>query len=858
MELLERDNFLAALDEYAADADSGNGRLVVVAGEAGIGKTSLVDAFRAARPGLHWLWGACDGSFTPRPLGPLHEIATDVGGELLALFAPDGDRRELFAAFLSFLDASPVTVGVVVEDVHWADEATLDWLAHLSRRIARSRALVVVTCRDDEPQADGRLATMLGQVATHRSTRRMVLPHLTSAAVRRLVGAASADSDRVYALSAGNPFFVTELLSAADGTVPPSVADVVAARLLQLSGPARQLVSAAAVVGRPAPAAVLAAISGIPARALDEAVSAGLLVVETTTYRFRHELTRLAVERHVPATKAAELHRLALVVLEREGADPAELAHHAERAGDATACLRHATRAGRLAAAASAHREAAIQLRRALAHAPDDPAIRADLEEWLADSLSTRDEWLEAESHWARAVELRRGLDDPEALARCLRRWGGCQWRLCRTAEFDAAVLEAHEILQDAPDSSEKAFVLYLRGNSASVPLSDRRALLDESARLARAVGDESMLGRALMGLAFVDSPNGVVDFPMVEQAVHHGLDAGDPAVAACAYVNLYSATVDQLRLDERPGLFDRAMAYAVDHEEHTYSVCLRGSRVTELMRRGRLDDAVSLALEAGQETISPVNRMHLGIGLTESAFRLGRPEACAWLEETWQLALGNDEMFWVAQVATAAAQGAWLTGDGSLVEERVWQTWARAQQEDPWIVGELAAWLVRLGLVESVERPLPPPYSLEVAGDHVAAAQAWRTIGCPFEEAVALTWAGDAESLRRALEIFGSLGAEPAAALVRKKLRSAGVSTPLPRGPRATTRAHPAGLTPREAEVLALLGEGLTNATIAERLVLSPRTVDHHVAAVLAKLGVHSRTEAAQRADELVAAQPG
>jgi DNA-binding NarL/FixJ family response regulator len=143
-------------------------------------------------------------------------------------------------------------------------------------------------------------------------------------------------------------------------------------------------------------------------------------------------------------------------------------------------------------------------------------------------------------------------------------------------------------------------------------------------------------------------------------------------------------------------------------------------------------------------------------------------------------------------------------------------------------------------------------PYALEVAGDHAAAAAAWREIGAPFEEAVALTWAGDADSLRRALDIFTELGATTAAANVRRLLQAQGVRVQPPRGPRRSTAAHPAGLTTRESEVLEQLREGLTNAEIAKRLFLSPRTVDHHVSSILTKMGVSNRADAVARATAL------
>jgi predicted ATPase len=221
VDLLERSTLLDTLVEYAEDARRRDNRLVLVAGEAGIGKTALVDAFRERLPDRRWLDEACDGTFTPLPLGPLFDVAAQVGGDLAAACRDNAPRERLFRALLDDLTAFEGLTVLVVEDLHWADEATLDMLRFLARRLRQTRTLVVVTYRDDELRQDHPLRTTLGALATTRSVRRVNLSPLSPDGVRYLARDSGIEPGLLYRLTSGNPFLVTEVLSSGAEEVPP-------------------------------------------------------------------------------------------------------------------------------------------------------------------------------------------------------------------------------------------------------------------------------------------------------------------------------------------------------------------------------------------------------------------------------------------------------------------------------------------------------------------------------------------------------------------------------------------------------------------------------------------------------------
>jgi tetratricopeptide (TPR) repeat protein len=370
MELLERDDESAAL-AAALDASRAAGRVVVVTGEAGIGKTALVASVCDGRRARRVLWGACDPLVTPRPMGPLWDVAREVEGSLLQLMERGASREELLPATLDELAASGSSV-LVIEDLHWADDASLDLIALLARRLVRRRGCLVMTCRTDARTEVRRVLGALPGEGVHR----IELAPLSEHAVELLRTRAGRDAPDLYALSGGNPFFVSEALATAqDGTVPLSVRDALAQRVTALDPEARAVIELAAVVPGATELWLPAEAAGASAEAIDACVDTGILSVKGQTLAFRHELARRAVEDAIPPIRRRALERSVLQALESHGgSDSARLVHHARRAEDERAIRRLAPLAAEAASAAGGHRQALAHWEAALAAQDRDDA----------------------------------------------------------------------------------------------------------------------------------------------------------------------------------------------------------------------------------------------------------------------------------------------------------------------------------------------------------------------------------------------------------------------------------------------------------------------------------------------------
>ena len=856
IDLLERDAQLRRLSDAFAHARDGRGRIIALAAEAGAGKTALTERFVAAHADRARIyWGACENLSTPEVLLPLRDIAR-ASGEAFDLGA---DHIRAFESMLRLLSQGAEPALLIIEDVHWADTATLDLIRFLGRRIARVRALILITYRDEEVDTRSPVRNLLGE-APAGSVERMTLEPLSLAAVTSLAAKAGRRGEPLYALTAGNPFLVTEAL-AVEGDVPTdAVRDSTLARASRLSEPARVVLEAVSLFPRHAETAVVAdLVRGVIDAGLDDCVEKGMLSLEGGLVYFRHELARRAIEGSIAPTRRRGLHQKVVDVLKRRAdARASEIAHHAELAGDTAALLKFALLAGEAAVRARAAREAAAHFAAMMRHRE---AMEASL---VVETLERHAEqaYLMGSADLAmvsmrEAAELRRRDHDMLKLGQDLTRLTRFAWMCGLRAEAERFVEEAIAVLQGAHPGPELAWAYSHQSQLDMLAFRMDSAIAwgERALELAQQLGEQEIMIHALgnIGSARVDV-TGSNSYPELEESYRLAVAGKYHDHVERASCNL--TCTHYWRRDYQSALdcIERGVSYAGGLELSHWEGYLRGWRAMVWLDQGDWSGAEEEAQEVCSRTYAAETyRFPALITLARLRIRRGDQDADIPFEAARRLATALNEPQRAVYIAMLAAEVAWELNDAagpaaSQAKSLLNVVHATAEQRNSrWVTEDSALWLFMLGEPVQGTARLSSPYREHCEGRWDAAAAGWRALGRPYEEALALG-GGDDAAQRQALEIFDRLGAVPAAARLRRQMRIGGART-VPRGPIAGTRANAAGLTRRQVEVLGLVDEGLSNAEIAQRLCISAKTAEHHVSAIMARFDAPTRQQAAAAA---------
>ena len=858
VDLVERTEEREALDGFGAAAFGGAGQLVVVSGESGAGKTAFVEAFaESLAERARVLWAMCDPLDTPRPLGPIRDIADALGDVVRGLLDHAEHAYDIFEAVLDGLSAEPTVL--VIDDLHWADQGTIDLLRFALRRIHRRRLLVVGTARDDEVGTAHPLRTLLSDIARSGSAHLLALPPLTLDGVRALAGDRPVDAAWLHGVTAGNAFFVTEMLDHTGTDLPNTVRDAVLGRTVGLSAGEWDVLNLLSCSPEAIPDHLLAPL-GVTVDALRGLHDAHLIRRTARGVAFRHDLCRLAVISVLPPGAEPALHLRMLAAYEdADVADPAVVTHHALGAGDRARITRAAVAAGRTSARSGAHCQAAEFYRIAMQSGEESsPTAEAELLELIAAEFYLTDQLDSAIEACQRALRVRKSTGASAELSADHHALAVYDWYNADRRGADVHAAQAVSVLDGdrgaltptARVSLGHAFAMQAYLAMQSSDLTHAHALLQHAREIAATAGDPSLSVRVeiIEGICAViaGEPSGRDAVLQIMRSAPRHLDE----IYSGGYTNLTYLDVEQRRLADAAELL--AVTIPITWERDL-PIC----RVWQLGARGRLsllsgdwEDALADAASVLDAQSAPLARTwpHLIRGVIALRRNGGGADELA---SAWALARAYGEPVRVLPAAAALVEHIWLTGrdDGAVEEYRRLLAGAHGPGLE-WARGDLAMWLRRLDPTVDAD-DVADPYRRYLDGDISSAAAEFERLGTVYEAALALTETGDDESARRGLDMLDRMGASAIADRVRSDLRAKGMKG-VPTKRRGTTLSNPAGLTRRQVEVLQRLDDGLTNAELAAQLYLSAKTVDHHVSAILAKLDVANRREAVRRGREL------
>jgi DNA-binding CsgD family transcriptional regulator/tetratricopeptide (TPR) repeat protein len=578
-----------------------------------------------------------------------------------------------------------------------------------------------------------------------------------------------------------------------------------------------------------------------------------LLEVDSTYVRFRHELARNAIRSSIPIAARRRVHAAILEALLAADADPADIVHHAEAAGADDVVAEYALVAARRAAALESNRQAYSHYRRAADFLERRPlAEQAALLEELAIAAYYANRIDRAFPAIEGAIWVNGELGDAKAVGRCTRILARFHWFAGDGTPARAKADEAIAILEPLGETVELARAYSTISQLVMLAQDPERAIVlgERALELATRLGDESTRAHALVNIGTSRLQLDPSDPAMLLEAYGAADAVGDSDEATRALANLAFTLMYWVQPEAALRYAEQGLVYAEEHEVHNLASYVATTAAWLRLRIGDWDEAEGVALSESERGFA-VPQLVANTVLAELAVRRGDADAAERLADLATQADRAGDLQRRAPVLELEIERALLTGaplPTELITKLVDEIKATGRR-----IGwgaRIAAWAAVAGIEVELDEPLPEPHAAMRRQDWRAAADAFGEVGWEYDRALLLSLLDDEASLAEAIEIARSLGAEPLTKRVARRLRALGFR--VPPGPREKTRAHPAGLTARQVEVLALLVDGLTNAEIAQRLVVSPRTAEHHVAAVLTKLGATTRREAARRASEL------
>ena len=858
MELIERAGFLKTLQSKFKGVVAGEGHSILITGESGIGKTSLVKSFcEQVEKDYKIYQGYCDALFTPRPLAPLYDILFQLPD---GLRENDGDitnRTEFFVRIFHKLNNQKEASLIIFEDIHWADEATLDFIKFLTRRITQLRCLFILTYRDNEIQPHHPLRSVLGQLDPDLFTR-IQLPELSRQAVEKMAEERGYSGEDVYNISGGNPFYVNEILASYSPGVPDNVKDSVLSVYNQLDEKGKHVWQILSVLPIGLEIRYLEKMEPFYAASVEQCLDSKIMILKEGFLFFKHELYRRTIETSLSPFLRITLNKKILEVL-RENFDENKqierIIHHAKNANENELVVQYAPLAARQAAALGAHIEACkLYLSAIEYYQGNDNDVLIQFYEPYAYECHLTNQVKEAIIYTGKALAIWKEKNDLQKAGNCMRFLSRLWWLDGNVKDAKKFAEQAIEVLGSQPSSPAKAMAY---SNMSQLKMvfdqpADCIAWGEKAIAIAKEVGDEKTLSHALNNVGCVHmnrQSSYQMGVELLQESLEIALRNSFHEHAARAYSNMASIALNMKNYSLASEILDEGIRYCEERGlDSSRSITLSLKSLLHL-ETGDWKKAYSIADDLlNNENHLAAFTIVLLIVKGTITMRTGGIDALPLLIDAATKAFETTELQRIIPSLKALLEYEWLTGKRVIKTEDIDRVKGMIEQShNQFEKNEFVFWLQKARKEHLQLNNVYEGYDVSNIKKAQQAAAIWQKKGYPYGQALAL-FEGDPDDKREAIKIVQELGADSVYEKMKLEMRTSGIKK-IPRGIRKITRSNPAHLTERELDVLQLLKEGLQNKEIGARLFISDRTVGHHISSIFFKLDVNSRVKAVQEA---------
>lgn len=858
MELIERAEFLAILQNKFELVAGGEGHCVFVSGEAGIGKTALVKSFcKNVANDCKLYQGTCDALFTPRPLAPLYDIAWQIRGDFLLNSVDAADRTVLFTRFFyELINRKGITL-IIIEDIHWADEATLDFIKFLARRITQLQCLFILTYRDDNIHSKHPLRNVLGQLNPDSFTR-LQLPPLSREAVEILATEKGFKGEDVYSISGGNPFYVNEILASYSAGIPDNIKDSILSVFNRQDGKTKELWEIISVLPTGLEIKYLEKIEPAYLPALEDSLNVKILILQEGRISFKHELYRRTLESSLPVFLRISLNKKILDQFREsfeENGEIERIVHHAKNANEYSLVVQYAPMAAKQAASVGSHIEASRLYYSAIEYyqGKDIDKLIFFYESFAYECYLTN-QIREATIYQEKALKLWKVKGDIEKTANCIRFLSRLWWFDGNRKKAEIYADEAMELLEKQPPSNFKAMAMSNMSQLKMLSGQPEECIFwgNKAIEMAKELADQEVLCHALNNVGSVQMRY-ISTMQKGKDLLHQSLEIATGNAlyehAARAYSNLGSIAVQMKEYEFAKKKLDEGIKHCEEKGLKSWLAYMLSCKARLEMETGDWDEAMRIAENLiRNEDQAPIVRTGALVLAGTIKMRRGEPDSLSLLCEAKEIAFETTEAQRIIPAMVALLEYEWITGANVIEEEDMDRVLALiGNRTNVYKGNEFAFWLWKARKQHLPLQELVDIYQGQSPAAAVKAAGVWKELGCPYEQSL-LLFEGNDDDKKNALSIIHKLGAMAIYEKLKQEMRTIGIRK-IPRGLRKSTQSNPALLTERELDVLRLLKDGMKNKEIATRLYISVKTVDHHITAILFKLDVNSRAKAVHAA---------